>query len=148
MVELRGSARSQAFASSRDDTFKTLREKIALKVGRPDEACFIAATVRVAYRFGNLSATSSTAVDPRSRAPHDHECVYSTLEALRLQHHGAIELLHTPFPSNTLVHNFIDDDSWMIWNRNRLKLHYLIETFLVLFTSSSRRRSNCRGAGP
>jgi hypothetical protein len=92
MVELRGSARSQAFAIGRDDTFGMLREKIALKVGRPDEACFISATVRVAYRFGNLSATSSATVDPWSRTPHDHECVHATLEALRLQHHGASQL--------------------------------------------------------
>jgi hypothetical protein len=89
MVELRGSARSQAFAIGREETFGALRDKIALKGGRPGEACFIVATVCVANHHGNLSASSSLLMDPLSHAPLDHECVLATLQALRLQHHGA-----------------------------------------------------------
>ena len=37
MVELRGSARSQAFSIGKEETFGALREKIATKAGRPGE---------------------------------------------------------------------------------------------------------------
>ena len=57
------------------------------------------ATVRVhrgsvstslASAHGNLSASSGLGNDPLSHAPLDHEGVFATMQAFRLQHHGEL----------------------------------------------------------